>query len=197
MTAREITIPLSSLFTLGAMLLEAGTTLKSPRGTQIEILENTPERFSIRRGLPPGTGEGKAHRHVTVDENFEILEGEASGSVDDKPRALRAGDVLDVPLGSTHVHPHTAAGQTAVLIHTIVPRPRFVEVYSQSWLTWMAEGKTNEQDEPTLLQLMAILKEGGGGTWASGPPIALQKVLTPLLGQIAALCGIRAVHVPR
>jgi mannose-6-phosphate isomerase-like protein (cupin superfamily) len=178
-------------------VLEPGSVLQSPRGTRIEILQNDPERFELRREMPPLTGGGKAHRHLTVNERFDVLEGEVTGSVDDAARTLGAGDALVLPLGSTHVHPATAAGQTATITHTIEPRPRFVEVYSQSWLGWLQQGKTDDHDEPTLLQLMAILKEAGGGTWASGPPVALQKVVTPLLGLIANLLGVRAVRVPR
>ena len=178
-------------------MLKPGTVLESPRGTRIEIIENAPERFSLRREMPPLTGKGRDHRHVSVDESFEILAGEVSGSGGGRELALVAGDVMEVPLGSSHIHPHTAAGQTATIVHTIVPRPRFVEVYSQSWLGWLAEGKTDDQDEPTVLQLMAVLKEAGGGTWASGPPVALQKLVTPVLGLVANLLGVRAVKVPR
>jgi hypothetical protein len=37
-------------------MLEPGLTVTSPRGTVVEILENTPERFALKRILPPGTG---------------------------------------------------------------------------------------------------------------------------------------------
>jgi hypothetical protein len=82
---------------------------------------------------------------------------------------------MEVPVSSAHVHPHTDASTTAVVEHTIEPRPRFVPVFFASWLTWLGEGKVDRQDEPTLLQVMAIIKEGGGGTWVAGPPVALQK----------------------
>ena len=64
--------------------------------------------------------------------------------------SLRSGDVMEVPVGSAHVHPHTDASTTAVVEHTIEPRPRFVPVFFASWLTWLGEGKVDRQDEPTL-----------------------------------------------
>jgi hypothetical protein len=101
-----------------------------------------------------------------------------------------------VPLSSAHVHPHTDAATTAVVEHTIEPRPRFVSVFFASYLTWLGEGKVDKQDEPTLLQVMAIIKEGGGGTWVSGPPVAAQKVLASVLGTVAGARGIRPVVPP-
>jgi hypothetical protein len=94
------------------------------------------------------------------------------------------------------VHPHTDAVTTAVVEHTIEPRPRFVSVFFASYLTWLAEGKVDGQDEPTLLQVMAILRVGGGGTWVSGPPVAAQKVLASVLGAVAGARGIRPVVPP-
>ena len=35
---------------------QPGDTIRSPRGTVVEILDNRPERFALRRTLPAGTG---------------------------------------------------------------------------------------------------------------------------------------------
>jgi quercetin dioxygenase-like cupin family protein len=177
-------------------MLEPGFVVTSSRGTVIEVLENTPDRFRLRRTLPPGTGKTPSHRHDNGIERFTILEGTATGSVDGTTRALRAGDVMEVPVSSAHVHPHTDGASTAVVEHTIEPRPRFVSVFFASYLTWLGEGKVDGQDEPTLLQVMAIIKAGGGGTWVTGPPVAVQKVLASVLGTVAGARGIRPVVPP-
>jgi hypothetical protein len=44
-------------------MLEPGFVVTSPRGTVVEILENTPQRFQLKRTLPPGTGKTPSHRH--------------------------------------------------------------------------------------------------------------------------------------
>jgi mannose-6-phosphate isomerase-like protein (cupin superfamily) len=177
-------------------MLEAGFVVTSPRGTVMEILENTPERFRLKRTLPAGTGKTPSHRHDNGIERFRVLDGEATGSVGGTTRTLRLGDVMEVPVSSRHVHPHTGVATTAVVEHTIEPRPRFVSVFFASYLTWLGEGKVNGQDEPTLLQVMAIIKAGGGGTWVTGPPVAVQKVLATVLGTVAAVRGIRPVVPP-
>jgi quercetin dioxygenase-like cupin family protein len=172
-------------------VLEPGTVVTSPRGTRVEVLENTSDRFTVGRTLPPRTGKTAAHRHMNAVERFELLEGEATAAVEGKARALAPGDVLEVPVGSSHVHPH-AVGATATILHTVEPRTKFVEVYFASWLGWLEQGATDAQDEPTLLQIMAVIKEGGGGSWVSGPPVFLQKGLAQVLGRVAALRGFRA-----
>jgi quercetin dioxygenase-like cupin family protein len=174
-------------------MLEPGTVVRSPRGTVVEILENTPARFRLRRELPPGTGKTPSHRHTNGIERFAVLDGEATGTAAGATRLLRAGDVLEVPVGAPHVHPHTAPTATAVIEHAIEPRPRFVEVFFATWLGWLAEGRVDGQDEPPLLGVMAIIRHGGGGTWVVGPPVAAQKLLARAVAPIAAARGYRAV----
>jgi hypothetical protein len=146
--------------------------------------------------LPPSTGKGASHRHLDNIERFTVLEGEATGSVDGRERLLRAGDVLEVPRGTPHVHPHTADGVTATIEHVIEPRPRFVLVYFASWLGWLREGRVDPQDEPTLLEIMSIIDKGGGGSWVTGPPIPLQRLLARGLARVAAARGIAATVPP-
>ena len=177
-------------------MLEPGFVVTSPRGTVVEILENRPERFQLRRALPPDTGKTPSHRHDNGIERFRLLEGAATGSVDGASRALRPGDVMEVPVSSAHVHPHTDASTTAIVEHTIEPRPRFVSVFFASYLTWLGEGRVDRQDEPTLLQVMAIIKNGGGGTWVTGPPVAAQRVLATVLAAVANARGIRPIVPP-
>lgn len=185
--------------TVTDLLLTAGQVFESPRGTRVEILENSPERLAFTRALPPSTGgtKAKSHRHTTSLESFKLLDGEATGWVDGRERKLRAGEELEIPLGSTHINPYTVAGKTATLVQTVTPRSRAVEVYFTSWLGWLVQGKADANDEPTVMQLAAITKEAGfGGTWASGLPVFLQRAGLPLLGTAARMTGTRAVRVP-
>ena len=175
------------------MSLEVGRVVTSPRGTRVEVKENSPGRYVMERHLPPGTGKTPPHIHQDGIERFEVIEGQVTGSVDGRTVTLSAGDVMEVAVGSKHVHPHTAEGQTAKVIHTIEPRPRFVEVFFASYLGWLEEGKTDKQDEPHLLGVMAVMRVGGGGTWVAGPPVMLQKGLAQVLGRLAGRRGYHPV----
>ena len=175
------------------VMLEPGSVVRSPRGTVVEILENSPERFRLRRTLPPHTGRTPSHRHTNGIERFLVVDGEVTGTAAGVTRALTAGETLDVPLGAPHVHPHTGPAATAVVEQTIEPRPRFVEVFFASWLTQLAQGRVDGQDEPTLLAVMSVIRHGGGGTWVAGPPVAAQKALAAVLAPVAAARGYGAV----
>jgi quercetin dioxygenase-like cupin family protein len=165
-------------------MLEPGQIVRSPRGTVVEILENSPDRFRLRRTLPPSTGKTPAHRHTNGTETFAVVTGEVTASAAGATRRLAAGDVLTVPVGASHVHPHTAASGTATIEQTIEPRPRFVEVFFATWLQRLAAGDVDGQDEPRLLDVLAMIRVGGGGTWVAGPPVIAQKALAQVLGRI-------------
>jgi len=176
-------------------VIEPGATYRSPRGTVVEVLDNRPERFAIRRTLPSGTGRTAPHRHMEPGavERFTLLEGTATGKLGGEQRRLGPGDVLEVRSGDVHVHPHTGAGETATLEHAIEPREPFVPVYFASWLTWLERGHVDRQDEPMLLGIMSVLRAAGGETWVAGPPVAVQKALAALLAPVANRRGLRAV----
>jgi hypothetical protein len=88
--------------------MESGTTT-SPRGTVIEILEDSPERFYFRRRMSPLTGKTARHRHEDFgSERFHVVEGRVTAKLDGRTHGLTAGDTC--PLGGTHVHPHTGEG---------------------------------------------------------------------------------------
>jgi mannose-6-phosphate isomerase-like protein (cupin superfamily) len=174
-------------------MVETGASARSPRGTIVEVVESRPDRFLLRRTLPPRTGRTAPHRHLDGVERFRVLEGSATGRVGANRRRLGPGEVMEVPAGSMHVHPHTSRGETAVIEHEIEPQVTFVQVYFPSWMAWLAEGRVDRQDEPRLLAVMAISERGGGGTYIAGLPVRLQERLVPRLAAIARRRGYRAV----
>ena len=174
-------------------MLQAGDSFRSPRGTVVEVLAYGADRLAIRRTLVPGTGRTAPHRHLEdASERFTLLEGEATGSIDGQERRLRPGDVMEVPRGAVHVHPHTAKDQTATVEHVIEPCPAFPLVYFPSWLRWLAAGRVDDQDEPTFLGIMSVIDAAKGDSWVAGPPIAAQKALAKLLAPVAGRRGYRA-----
>lgn len=58
--------------------------------------------YGARGGKPP------MHRHPTQAEHFEVLDGELRVRLGRKRRTLTAGDVLDVPAGTSHAMHGTA-----------------------------------------------------------------------------------------
>jgi hypothetical protein len=157
------------------------------------VLAYGPDRLAIRRTLPPGTGRTAPHRHMEdASERFTLVEGSATAKVGKAERRLSAGDVLEIPRATGHVHPHTGEGETATLEHVIEPCPAFPLLYFPSWLRWLGEGRVDDQEEPTFLGIMAIIDAAKGDSWVMGPPIAAQKALARLLAPTANRRGYRA-----
>ena len=181
-------------------MLKTGQIIKSPRGTYVEILENTPDRISFERTLPPLTGgaKSKAHRHTETTETFELLTGEAFVWLEGREHRLEPGKAFEIPMGCSHANAYTIAGRTATVVQTVAPNTRGVEVYFTSWLNWLEQGEADARDEPTILQLAAIIDEGGrAGTWPARTPVVLQRLGLPILALVARLKGVRAVRVSR
>lgn len=188
-----------------AARLVPGTIVTSPKGTIVEILEWSPERLAVKRTLPPSTGKGAAHYHENGVERFTVIEGTVTAAVDGDTRTLGPGDELFVPVGSSHEHPRTGPDGPAVVIHAIEPDPAlpetpteipsFPQVYFASWLGWLEAGEVDDQEEPSFLQIMTVIKDGGGGSWVVGPPVIAQRALAAVLGRAAALRGIHAAKL--
>ena len=170
-------------------MLQVGDRVTSPRGTVIEVLESSPERLRVRRTLPPNTGKGAPHRHDNWTERFRVIEGSLSAKVGRSKRALEPGDVMEVPVSTVHIHPHTDAGMTAVYEQEIEPRTAYVEAYLPRWARWLEEGKVDRQDEPTLLGIAAITAAGDGATWVPGIPMGMQKLAARGLAPLARRRG--------
>lgn len=182
--------------------LAPGAVTTSPRGTVVEVLEWSPARLAVRRTLPPSTGKGTAHYHENGVELFTVIEGTVTGSVDGVVHTMGPGETMEVPVGSAHEHPHTGPGGPAVIEHAVLPDPSlavppteiasFPAVYFASWLGWLEAGEVDDQEEPSFLQIMAVIKDGGGGSWVVGPPVIAQRALAAVLGRVAGLRGIHA-----
>jgi mannose-6-phosphate isomerase-like protein (cupin superfamily) len=91
------------------------TSCAAPAAPWSRSSTTAPERFAIRRSLPARTGRTAPHRHnEDAVERFTLIEGAATGTVAGEKRHLRPGDVMEIPRGAAHVHPHTGRNATAV-----------------------------------------------------------------------------------
>jgi hypothetical protein len=162
-------------------------TVTGGRGTKARIVESTHERFVLERTLPAGTGRGQPHVHLDYVQSFEVTGGDGRISVDGDERGVAAGDRVELARGTAHRDPWNPAGSDMSFRMTIAPRPYFVVAYAANWTRWLQEGRLNEQDEFTVLQLFAILKATRAQSFAAGPPIWLQRPMLALLGRLGRL----------
>ena len=70
------------------MSLEVGRVVASPRGTRVEVKENSPERYVMERHLPPGTGKTPPHIHQNGVERFEVSPPHAGAAAEAPAKVL-------------------------------------------------------------------------------------------------------------
>src|SRR5262245_5735205 len=77
-------------------------TLRLTPGETVELRHRSPERFEVERSCAPGEKPPPAHYHPAQDEVFEVIEGTLSARVAGDRLDLDQGDVLEIPLGTSH-----------------------------------------------------------------------------------------------
>src|SRR5688500_6442790 len=68
----------------------------------VTVLEHTPDRLVVEVVYDAGGRKPPAHVHPAQDERFEILSGRLAVRLGGEERTLQAGDVLEIPRGTSH-----------------------------------------------------------------------------------------------
>lgn len=160
----------------------------------MRVIEVSPDRAVVERLLRPGSGKAGGHIHRDWTQRFEVREGEVMVRVGrDAPRALAAGDSVEVPRGVGHIDPWNESAAPAVTRNIVSPVTPFVHVIFATLGESLAAGRLNSQDSLTLLQMAAALRTGRADNWGEQPPIPVQRVVLPILAAIARASGFRPV----
>jgi len=156
------------------------------------VLEVTEDCAVVEREHGPGTGKTDRHVHLDFDQTFEVVEGTVRLQIgDEAERDVSAGETIRAPRGVAHRDPYNLGPGRARWRNSVSPVPRFVHIYFGSYGELLAADRLNAQEEFSFLQLMSVLRAGRSQSFATGPPIAVQKVLIPIAAALARARGIR------
>jgi quercetin dioxygenase-like cupin family protein len=180
------------------MALKTGETFENPAsGGTITMgeswLDNDGACVVIERVFPPGTGHAEPHVHFDFGQTFEVLSGTGKLGVEGAEREVATGERVELPVRTPHRDLFNEGPDEMVGRLTIEPAPRFVEMYAETWMDLYSKGETNDQDEMPLLQILVIARASGGKSYATGPPVWLQKATLPLIAAVGRLRGYRAL----
>src|SRR4051794_38814883 len=71
-------------------------------GERLTVVSHTPECLRVEGEWAPGGPAPLPHLHPHQDERFTVLEGRLDVEIGGARRVLCAGDVLDIPRGTSH-----------------------------------------------------------------------------------------------
>lgn len=159
------------------------TFVKTANETNGELLEME-ATYQPRSPQPP------LHYHPYQEEHFRVIRGAFRVWVDESEQTYEAGDEFTVPAGAPHWM-HNISEEEGCLRWQIRPAMKSQDFFATMW-GLAADGKTDANGVPNVLQLALILREYRDEFRASSPPYFVQRLLFALLAPIARRYGYQA-----
>jgi quercetin dioxygenase-like cupin family protein len=132
------------------------------------------------------------HYHPIQEEDFLVLQGELTVSINDQLMVLKEGDTLHIPPGTSHAMWNNS---NVITIINWQVRPAMNTEHLLETITGLAiDGKTNEEGMPGILQVAATVNHFTKVYRLSKPPYFVQKILFAVLAPVAYLLGYRATY---
>ncbi len=131
--------------------------------------------------------EPPAHYHPNQSEDFRVLSGQLTVRIDGQLKILHEGDTLHIPKNQVHSMWNNSDEKTQVYwkIHPALVTEYFLETV----IGLSADGKTNENGVPGILQLALTAYKYSNEFRISKPPFFLQKILFLILTPFSYLLG--------
>lgn len=156
---------------------------KSERETNGKLLEMEAV-YNANSPRPP------LHYHPYQEEQFRVLQGTFRVKVGETEDTYETGDEFTVPPNTPHWM-HNVSDEEGRLRWQIRPAMKSQDFFATMW-GLAADGKTNADGVPSLLQLAVILREYSDEFRASSPPFIVQRLLFAGLALIGRRRGYRA-----
>lgn len=145
------------------------------------------ELLEMEALYPPSSAQPPDHYHPYQEERFEVLQGKFRTKIDGVERTYETGETFTVPAKAPHWM-HNISDTEGRLLWQVRPAMKTQAFFETMW-GLEADGKTNANGVPSLLQLAVILREYADEFRASSPPYPLQRVLLGILTPIGRLLG--------
>lgn len=141
------------------------------------------------------------HVHRSWTERFEIRAGSARYELGGRERAVRSGDMVDLPPNVSHLHPWNVGDDVLVMRQVATldpPDPAALRAVAYGFATLYGlarEGKANARGEPPFLQAAVTLRSfQPHGIFLAAPPAPVQRVLFGVLSLVGRAAGLRPYY---
>ena len=147
------------------------------------------EMESVYRGR---SKEPAGHYHPHQDETFTVVEGRLDVVLEAKHLQLHAGETLHIAKGK--VHAMWNATDEITRVNWKVQPAMHTENFLETAMGLAADGRTNNNGMPGLLQVSLLASHFADTFRLSNPPAWIQQVLFALLKPVARLSGLKPVY---
>jgi quercetin dioxygenase-like cupin family protein len=132
------------------------------------------------------------HYHPHHNEDFKVLEGKLTVRIEGQLLTLYPGDTLHVPANKTHSMWNNSKSRTVVnwKVHPATALDHFLETVTGL----AADGKTNDDGVPNLLQAAMLANKYTDVFRLSRPAFFVQKTMFLILTPLAYLLGYRPIY---
>jgi quercetin dioxygenase-like cupin family protein len=140
--------------------------------------------------VEPGGGGRVDHYHPTVEERFQVLDGEITYRAGRRAHTARRGDQFTIPPGTRHSFANTGDG-TAHLLVEMEPALEMEKLFRDTAALgrdgkWIALGRRGIPTGPrSMLEMAAFLDRYREIFVATSPPRVLQRIAVPPLARLA------------
>jgi quercetin dioxygenase-like cupin family protein len=150
-------------------------------------------RGELLRGefwVEPGGGGKVEHYHPSIEERFQVLEGEISYRADGRKHAAAPGSRFTIPAGVRHSFTNTGTRMAHLLVE-MEPALQMEQLFRDAAALgrdgkWIAVGRRGIPTGPRSMLAMAEFLERYRETFVpTSPPRALQRVAVPPLARLA------------
>jgi quercetin dioxygenase-like cupin family protein len=130
------------------------------------------------------------HWHPEQSENFEVISGTVTLTVNGKTQVLTAGQKASIQKNDIHTYRNT--GNTEMVMNIeLLPALR-TEFFLETMFALAKKGDCKPDSVPKdFFQFMAILNEYYGELFIVGPPLLAQKIMAKVVGRFAKLLGYK------
>ena len=181
-------------------MARAGQAIRNPvTGETVTFLvtaaESGGELLELEMVADPNAAGATTHIHPRITERYEMLEGRLHVVLEGVETVVVPGQRLEIPPRTAHSFRNADDAPARVRVR-FEPAGRF-EHFMETIYALAADGKTNAQSRPGLLQGALIGQRHIDDIALARPPVVMQRLLYALLAPIARARGYRADYPER
>jgi quercetin dioxygenase-like cupin family protein len=174
-----------------------GDVLANPiTGERIEVragrADTGDDRVVLELVVPAGRAGGGEHVHHRACERVEVVEGRLGYAIGDEGGLALPGDALTIASGTAHEW-WNAGTHDAVVRLDVWPAERF-ELMVETLFGLAAQGRTNRQGTPGVLQLAVLARAFGAQVVPAGRLVRTRRALLAALAPLGLALGRRATY---